>query len=126
MKAQEVRLGNYVDLYGSIATVRRDDFNGFGIAIDKGKPIPLTEDWLTEFGLTKRENQSSRYKYLNGFWDFGACYLYNMNDGSFTLSTITYSHEDEIEICTIEYVHSLQNLYYDHTGKELVNETIKT
>ena len=56
MRVIDVRVGNLVDLYGTIATIQREDFAGKGIAIDKGSPIELTEEWLRDkFDLPKRK-----------------------------------------------------------------------
>lgn len=106
MKAKNLRIGNLVDLYGSIATVQRFDFNDRppnGLAVDKGKPIPLTEDWLTKFGFNKFPNQK---KYDTD--DFWACSLRNGNEW----------HFEDLE-CIIRYVHELQNLFFALTGSEL-------
>lgn len=83
------------------------------------EPIPFTEDWRMKFGLSKIENPSGRYKYLEGYWNFGSCYLFDMGYGVCDISTITYSHEDETRICTIEYIHQAQNLFKELTQKEL-------
>ena len=132
LKPEELRLKNLVqDEDGTIGTVCRIEKNSIEILHDEGysiitdpfkhlNPIPLTEEWLVKFGLNKHEKHSSRMAYLNGFYDFTTdTYLFNMQDGTTTISTIEYNHEIETEIAIIKHVHQLQNLYFALTGKEL-------
>ena len=102
MDAREVRIGNYVDLFGSIATVEHADFL-VGIAITKGKPIQLTEDWLVRFGFDKG--------------DFNDFYLADFmveleNENVWYLG-------DPIPSVDVNQVHQLQNIYFALTGEEL-------
>ena len=107
MKANELRIGNYVDLFGMTATVQADDFNmtEHGIAIEQGKPIPLTEEWLKRLGATKNRDttfyiEEINWLELNGdIWD--VCLV------------------EGYTITQIQYVHQLQNLYFALTGDEL-------
>ena len=93
MKANELRIGNYVNLFGLTATVQADDFNmtEHGIAIEQGKPILLTEEWLERFGKIQ--------------------WLYKDIDEYFV-----WFNGDKIYI---KFVHTLQNLYFALTGEEL-------
>lgn len=66
--------------------------------------IPLTEEWLLNFGYTKEDSN---------FWNLGH---------------IVWEYDGGVFICdkngiTLKYVHQLQNLYFALTGREL---TIKT
>jgi len=68
------------------------------------EPIPLTEEWLLNFGYTKEDSN---------FWNLGH---------------IVWEYDGGVFICnkngiTLKYVHQLQNLYFALTGREL---TIKT
>ncbi|MHA2366888.1 MAG: hypothetical protein ACXAC7_23250 [Candidatus Hodarchaeales archaeon] len=106
MKAEDLRIGNYVGLYGSIATIQRADFDTSktAIAVDEGKPIPLTEEWLAKFGFKKYPGRLNKFD-RDDFW---TCDLMNGNEWCFK----------DIECC-IKYVHQLQNLFWVLTGKEL-------
>ncbi len=106
MEATGLRIGNKVDLYGSIATVQRFDFNDRppnGLAINKGKPILLTESWLLKFGFEKKSDN-----------------VFILNAASFTFEWICndgmYLESMGVEI---NYVHQLQNLFFLLTGSEL-------
>ena len=80
------------------------------------EPIQLTEKWLIDFGWGKGEHDTEYYDNVS----MDQCILaYNVNSKMFTIE----SHRDIIEIPNIEYVHTLQNVFYALTGKEL---TLKT
>jgi hypothetical protein len=119
MKANELRIGNYVwdDYSGEmIVYAILNSYEGkemVNLKKQEGLPegrylletlhrIPLTEEWLLKFGF--RSNNGYPLKLLcgyikirNGVWFF----KYNKLD---------------IEL---QYVHQLQNLYFALTGKEL-------
>jgi hypothetical protein len=108
MKAQELRIGNYLqDFGGNIAQV---------IHLTKDKiilesPITLTEEWLLKFGFS---NGISK-----GGFTFDKCKLsihlksYSYPNGR------TYFNSWCILEKQIEYVHQLQNLYFALTDEEL-------
>jgi hypothetical protein len=114
MKATDLRIGNWVNLY--------DDYNSEVTGLtntnkvwcvnnphnencawnpDKIKPIPLTEGWLKKLGFEKA---------LNGWWDETENWCCNNND--FYLGAKMF-------LAKVDYVHQLQNLYFALTGKEL-------
>ena len=95
MKANELRIGNYVyDNLGGVLKIK-------GISLDSTlshiKPIPLTEEWLLKFGLMSIKTEL-------GFWNNGDAIYFS------------YGFEKSIEL---KYVHQLQNLYFALTGEEL-------
>lgn len=107
----EARVGNIVDLYGSTATIQRDDFNGFGIAIDKGEPIELTEEWLIKFQLPKRKVLIIGDSYYMEFSirnDFEIC-CYMDKHGN----CIFYGEcgSEDFFIIKCNTVHAFQNIY---------------
>jgi hypothetical protein len=129
MDATGLRLGNYVDLFGSIATVEHADFL-VGIAITKGKPITLTEELLLKFGFEKWDNVV-----VNEFEYFERFVLYNVVGGTsnFEVHIIHFSYGKSINkeiiysidldermnfIEDTDFVHTLQNTFA-LTGKEL-------
>jgi hypothetical protein len=134
MKASHLRIGNYVDLYGSVAQVQRADFDtGFkhGIAVDKGKPIKLTKEWLLRFGFIEGVKQK---RHGNGFdyqpKDVYTTWIdYELNENiKYRISSWHHTngidnqdvfifHDHSLIKC--EYVHQLQNLFHSLTGEEL-------
>ncbi len=95
MKANELRIGNYVyDNLGGVLKIK-------GISLDSTlshiKPIPLTEEWLLKFGLMSIKTEL-------GFWNNGDAIYFS------------YGFEKSIEL---KYLHQLQNLYFALTGEEL-------
>ena len=112
MKAEELRIGNYI-YYSS--EVSKDELmtvsiGTFGLMLynsDQLSPIPLTEEWLLKFGF---ESDEITFEF-NGFtlgWYKGDK-MYYLPTGQISLR-----HKKEIE-----YVHQLQNLYFALTGEEL-------
>lgn len=132
MDAKELRIGNLVtdQFYESFKTVIEvESVNDKGINLqicDDGNypecakiwiepeykfndlnPIPLTEEWLIKFGLIKL--RSPMLSFVLG------CYEICFNPISEDYSVILKGGV----ICTLKYVHQLQNLYFALTGKEL-------
>ena len=133
MKAKELRIGNKVNLYGSIATIESVDFAGIGIAIEKCKPIPITEEWLIKFGF---ENWGYGKLYSNEHEKYTRYVLNNILDGTsnFEIHFIESNygnilHNEYVISCDeddrinwgveLKHVYQLQNLYYALTGEEL-------
>lgn len=120
MKSNELRIGNKLKKGGVVITVDAQTIvkiDDLGSAAGY-EPIPITPEWLEKFGLTKIETTSGRYKYLNGYYKFGECYLMYLVDYC-SISTITYSNEDEVDVSDVLFVHQLQNLYFALTNEEL-------
>ena len=124
MKAEELRIGNYVidyeaepetTIYWQVEEIQRLSNDKalnqtIGVTYRNGscwscdiKPIPLTEDWLLNFG----------FKY-NGF-----CYEFNKHEVRLINEFNIPYWIDSNFITNISYVHQLQNLYYALTNKEL-------
>ena len=110
MEAKELRINNIVSIVGKPSNERFNYSLPSGQSIDMifvkrnnhyPKPIPLTEEWLVEFGFEKA---------LNGWWSDNEIWSYN--DGKFYLGANTY-------LSNVKYVHQLQNLYFALTNEEL-------
>ena len=118
MKAQDLRIGNYIEFDSSVRTLVREDEQGFievrsigesGVnewsdygasgCVSNPKPIPLTKDWLVKFGFEKR---------------YEDCFEY----GKFILNDEFIMMDIDITI-KCKHVHQLQNLYFALTGEEL-------
>jgi hypothetical protein len=108
MKANELRVGNWVNnneedyqiTSATIAQLERGD--------SEAKPIPLTEEWLIKFGFDKKFSKDKFTIIPNGKLDYEKGRTY------FNAWTIL-EHQPE-------YVHQLQNLYFALTGEELSYE----
>ena len=123
MKAQELRIGNYVICYN--VNIKVSSINDVYLCneTDKGgqykisdvEPILLTEEWLLKFGFNKDDEKYTKK----------AGHLYDWDDYSVEKSNtfedwcFTNVMQHEFIITEIKYVHSLQNLYFALTGKEL-------
>ena len=119
IKANELRINNYVYINENIKQVDVIDYNQV-IATESGlielkyiKPIPLTEEWLLKFGFGIDKDYDDTF--FNNIALEQAVILYNTKYKLFTLET---DRGDEIQI-ECEYVHQLQNLYFALTNEEL-------
>ena len=112
MRANELRIQNTINhKEKGLITIKgiTEHCGDYKIDTDLGwvylkncKPIPLTEEWLIKFDITK--NNGYPYKFLNGFIKIrNGVYFYKYYDL-------------DIEL---EFVHQLQNLYFTLTGEEL-------
>lgn len=140
MTANELRIGNLVDLGNRIAKVieighlacvvvdleeTQDTLEDY----ERTKPIPLTEEWLLKFGFVGKNIGNK----LPESW-YELKYLSNEHEPMITswvsilINIETWScvicdeYPDEIGANTktkIEYVHQLQNLYFALVGEEL-------
>lgn len=109
MQANELRIGNWLNGPEGNAQVtgiqNREvvEIGEIGHVMEDVSPIPLTEEWLIKFGFEWHE--------------YGRCY-------NFEGFSIIKSKQGFVMLNTgndigLEYVHSLQNLYFALTGKEL-------
>jgi len=134
IKAEELRLGNYVDVprkdqspfridafeslsktfikVAMIHPIHGENFHPLTWYGDDLKPIPLTEEWCIKFGFQK-DLENTIYKNINKH-----CFLCYDNN-------IVLLLEEENNWCIrkIKYVHELQNLYFALTGEELIFKT---
>lgn len=130
MKANELRIGNWVKFEGNFYQINSINDNDTTVELGDGywhlpgryhiryiKPIKLTEQWLINANM-KLVDKFSNQRYLR------------LKKHKFDISKITFSHVERlvrlesgykgtILIPHIKYVHQLQNLYFALTGKEL-------
>ena len=121
MKANEVRVGNWVSILGlwdrQIETI---DFassyiEGTDYKYKQLKPIPLTEEWLEKFGFEKiGKFQYSHDEFMNLKIEDG-----NWAEPCLDVSIINATLHEPAYITCITYAHQLQNLYFALTGEEL-------
>jgi hypothetical protein len=108
MNPKELRIGNHVLLNGKPLEVRSiysNDYFGKPVMQSEYKPIPITKEWLLEFGWKQCDSFTEAY-HFNGFR-----FVLTENE-----QWIEYSDNEAIDI---KYVHQLQNLYFALTGEEL-------
>ena len=118
MKANELRIGNYVDFYGhqhiveGVSKRLRPDCGYYELSMidmpQKGfhlKPIPLTEEWLLKFGFIEDGNTK------NLFNNFGV-YFQRLDNKLYLMSEDGGKRH-------IEFVHTAQNIHFALTGEEL-------
>jgi hypothetical protein len=118
IQANELRIGNLYNQFGNIHQV-----NGHIISeLEKApqgqlwcKPIPLTEEWLIKFGFEKDDVFDKFFTYLP-IHDLCMDKLsFRVNEGFICYEGIKY----RTLLKNIQYVHSLQNLYFALTNQEL-------
>ena len=109
MKAQELRIGNWVMTdTGSNYQIELSDFSDWyndHNSHEYGKyvlPIPLTKEWLLKFGFEQGEKIAVHNRFV---W-------YKDHIGIKGMLGVVKPVE-------CKYVHQLQNLYYALTGEEL-------
>ncbi len=128
MKAEELRIGNFV--YMDIMTeevkiekrVYAVNYLMIRDAIEygdgwTGSPIPLTPEWLTKFGF------NSKYKSVHMHWNLGPFDLEQKSDvdddNNFIPQENIWYFGYSGWVVDVVWVHQLQNLYFALTGKEL-------
>ena len=109
MKANELRIGNYVLAEVGLPMLQihyitASDILAYYNNAVKCLPIPITEEWLLKFGA--EENNSF---YINGY-----NFSIHLESGN-----LSFDHGEYTDLATIKYVHQLQNLYFALTGEEL-------
>jgi hypothetical protein len=112
MKAQDLRIGNYVNISKKVNQMQLVNFVEIHYTenFENYEPIPLTEEWLLKFGFVKLDK--SHFKIIQK----------DIFKSPFTITL------DENEIFTfafqgfwyqLEFLHQLQNLYYCLCCEEL-------
>jgi len=87
------------------------------------RPIKLTPEIMDMIdGIYKNENRGTRYGFLNGYYnidkDTDVVAIFEGND-LLHIYTYEYSHEQFQLICSLEYLHQLQQLIRLFCNKEI-------
>ena len=107
MRANELRVGNWVSQYGLNFKLELEDFKKPNL-----NPIPLTEEWLLKFGFEEQ----------------GKSIIFSIEHQGMKLVIDIYQGLNNIHLVfenmsapliKIKYVHQLQNLFFALTGEEL-------
>lgn len=121
MKANELRIGSYVQISDKIIIMDTRIFHAVihGFPGYEPEPILLTEEWLVKFGFVKKCNSGRSDDLI--YWDRIDISLFINYDGSINLGCELSEYEDCVPFNEneIKYVHQLQNLYFALTGEEL-------
>jgi len=122
MKANELRLGNWVRIK-NILTTSECQVESIGSlqqaagqlwSIEELEPIPLTEEWLDRFGFD--EHWFKQYEFTN----WGIKVRKDPYAISETKWIVFHGFANQFsELVSLKYVHSLQNLYFCLTNEEL-------
>ena len=114
MEAKELRLGNLVctdnstEYYLDIEIVTIEILKEINEGIEFYNPIPLTEEWLLKSGFPEHKST------IDLLWDY-TIYLERQHNELFLV------HIDNIYVYKLEYVHTLQNLYFALKDEELTS-----
>ena len=114
----ELMIGNYVypdNNHGDVVQVCAQDFE----STEYLDPIPLTEQWLIDFGFERKDEGVSAQFHIGENpitldWLFDVIWLKDHVDHS--LKQYPFYRNGHFEM---KHVHELQNLYFALTGKQL-------
>lgn len=130
MKITELRLGNYIHIRDN-KVIKVDIGTLIDIETHQGlfSPIPLTEEWLVDFGFSPT-TCSDKPNWSYNYHDLTYYDLQLNEDKYYDLSLLSSYIENEdiyVELFPynnpkVKFVHELQNLYFALTGKELITK----
>ena len=111
MKANELRIGNWVKLPHVEKPIQVFIIDTTETTTKtKAEPLPLTEEWLLKFGFAHTHNTPHPNRVFMKSW----------TEGYFELEEIVnYFWGGSDYSVELEYVHQLQNLYFALTNEEL-------
>ena len=131
MKANELRIGNLVDLGNRIAKIIEIS-NLSCVVVDleetqdtiedyeRTKPILLTEEWLYKFGFKDIDKDDNDYiTYTDPNHNYYLQIDVRRKDGKYSILDNSFNDLRDFSMVDIMYVHQLQNLYFALTGEEL-------
>ena len=130
MKANELRIGNYVKLDDKFIEIDIDSFSTKNIMdlplTDWVNPIPLTEEWLIKLGFklkkqweeitnpTTLKEEDIKFHKIKKYENEKCIAIYVIIELNYISVYVTPRH-----LTKHIYVHQLQNLYFALTGEEL-------
>ena len=126
MKASELRIGNYIKARKTTTidenVVLLDGLQFLDLMMSSNikyfEPIPLTEQWLIDFGFKEDTDNSFVFNNLSIFLDKRFkenMYLETKESGIF--GGVSWNKIDGLKL---KHVHQIQNLYFALTQKELI------
>lgn len=108
IKANELRIGNWVNFSGDPMIIRLGEQLDY--YTDYYEPIPLTPEILEAAGFDGRKD----VRYFKSIGDTVLTIYYE--DQKFWIQDFDWF---KLDLPSMEYVHQLQNLYFALTGNEL-------
>jgi hypothetical protein len=125
MEANELRVNSIIHFVDENVDAEIGHHN-LGILLaypssDKYEPIPLTEEWLLRFGFESITDKNT-IKSLDLYMCGGLVHLYSNNEDNYSRVTAWFQEDGEVSqnyFREVEFVHTLQNLYFALTGEEL-------
>ena len=127
LTAKDLRIGNYVGIsrfkdglddyeihQGGLTAQQIFDISQNTLFID---PIPITEQWLIDFGFEKTEWDKREYYLRDGY--FFCSFKYFKNGRVDLYFAGEFEKDKTRDTIYLKYVHQLQNLYWCLCGKEL-------
>lgn len=136
IEARELRIGNYLkpikdsqDDFIEVVEVYVESFyceDSAGIIFistnNEIEPIPLTEEWLLNFGFNVDDSLLDPPNTPNGnFW-----IDYIKDNVVISMPFFEFNYNETEANIEIKYVHQLQNLYFALTNEELTIKTEET
>ena len=126
MRASELRIGNYIKARKTTTidenVVLLDGLQFLDLMMSSNikyfEPIPLTEQWLIDFGFKEDTDNSFVFNNLSIFLDKRFkenMYLETKESGIF--GGVSWNKIDGLKL---KHVHQIQNLYFALTQKELI------
>lgn len=136
IKANELRLGNYLQLKGenfrvseiqnnlqcvelkrkNLENPRLNDYEECDLDCNDLIPIPITEIILLSYGFKKRKS-------CFGYWIYEIMFHHTVFSVEEVDLGLCYFYIGNTHVSQTRYVHELQNLYFSITGEELVFST---
>lgn len=127
MTINELRIGNLIkDKHGAIHVIDKNHFQVLEGLIRDGiaLPIEINEEWLVRLGFEKEERgKPEDFDGVESVFHLEGVDIYDHIEcgGSWAYATYTrYPGRGFKGGITVAYVHSLMNLYFTLTGKELI------
>lgn len=113
MMAQDLRIGNWINDRGLSVKITPSIMVNIlkGLYLDCYKPIPLTEQVLMKFGLSKSAITDGKFYFENHL-------EFTIEDNYWIEPSLNILIDGKYITC-VEFVHELQNIVYYLTGKEL-------
>ena len=122
MKATELRLGNYV--YHESSTCKLETVLAFE-NVEEYNPIPLTEEWLLKFEFKEDKIRSQFFKDCGEYIMKISVNVFSgtlKKESSWFVNILTGYGSQPVTLVK-QYVHQLQNLYFELRDEELEIKT---
>jgi len=110
IEAKDLRIGNWVYLSSHKKDIGEVHLGFNNTNLDLFEPIELTEEWLLKFGFKIVVKNAEKN---------GVLICYNIKEKTYDFVLRDSFYNKKFTVSKLRHVHSLQNLYYELTKKEL-------